>query len=145
MISPKAKSGLAERTLDAAEKGASERPDQIGVCFDPDGDAPGTEFSFFQKDFARCARGRAGELRHLEGGRLTFRMRNRDVLVAPGPWRGDHGWKRAFRIWNAAVKPDAEAFVDGLLQEPSTRGACLDALKETRAAQVLFELALPPP
>jgi len=42
-----------------------------------------------------------------------------------------HGWKRAFRVWCAAVFPDSEAFVDRLLQDESTREACLAALKAT--------------
>ncbi|HVE82483.1 MAG TPA: hypothetical protein VND93_06535, partial [Myxococcales bacterium] len=44
-----------------------------------------------------------------------------------------HGWKRAFRIWCAALFPDSEAFVDRLLQDELTREPCLSALKTTAA------------
>ncbi|MBI3272966.1 MAG: hypothetical protein HYZ53_28515 [Planctomycetes bacterium] len=51
----------------------------------------------------------------------------------------DHGWKRAFRIWNAALYPDAggAGFVDALLQREPTRQPCLDALRGAVAAEVL--------
>lgn len=44
-----------------------------------------------------------------------------------------HGWKRAFRIWNAALWPRSDSFVDGLLQEPSVKAACLASLQVTEA------------
>ena len=44
-----------------------------------------------------------------------------------------HGWKRAFRIWNAALAPKSEAFVDALLQQTTAKGDCLAALRESKA------------
>lgn len=52
-----------------------------------------------------------------------------------------HGWKRAFRIWNAALKPDAEAFVDGALQ--ATVDHCLSVLRRTHAAHAIASLLVP--
>jgi len=52
----------------------------------------------------------------------------------------DHGWKRAFRLWSAAVDP-AESFVDRLLQRDDTRLACLSALRTTPVNSAI-ELAL---
>jgi len=51
----------------------------------------------------------------------------------------DHGWKRAFRIWNAALEPKTESssFVDKLLQSERTRDACLRALMTTPVAAAL--------
>jgi hypothetical protein len=43
----------------------------------------------------------------------------------------DHGWKRAARLWSAALRPH-EAFVDALLQENRVKDHCLQALRETR-------------
>jgi hypothetical protein len=54
-----------------------------------------------------------------------------------------HGYKRAFRIWNAIIKPGAESFVDALLQEADTRDAVLLALKQTDAARALERLLAP--
>jgi hypothetical protein len=48
----------------------------------------------------------------------------------------DHGWKRAFRLSSAALRP-AEAFVDSLLQQPETKEHCLSALVATKAWAVL--------
>jgi hypothetical protein len=47
--------------------------------------------------------------------------------------RGTHGWKRAFRILNAAICPKSEACVDGLLQDPDVGPGCLAALRTTKA------------
>jgi len=44
-----------------------------------------------------------------------------------------HGWKRAFRIWNAALAPTSEAFVDALLQHDDVRATCLATLQESEA------------
>ncbi len=46
-----------------------------------------------------------------------------------------HGWKRAFRIWNAALAPKSEGFVDALLQQPETKDHCLKALRGSAAWQ----------
>ncbi len=54
-----------------------------------------------------------------------------------------HGWKRAFRIWNAALEPKSEAFVDALLQHAPTKTACLDALRESKAWQTIARLHTP--
>jgi predicted kinase len=54
-----------------------------------------------------------------------------------------HGYKRALRLWNAALKPGAESFVEALLQEPDTRDAVLDALKKTDVARALERLLAP--
>jgi hypothetical protein len=51
-----------------------------------------------------------------------------------------HGYKRAFRMWNAAAAPDAEGFVDRLLQLAKYKDACLAAIEATRVARVLDEL-----
>ena len=157
------KSELARRALNLQTAG--ERPDLIGVCFDPDRDTVGREFAFFVQSFDREARNHASALTSIGAGAYTFRQNNRDVSVLPAPWRlpdaarfdalpddeqnlervfiagiletqsphrawaedavarlhaaaGDHGWKRAFRIWNAALFPDSESFVDRLLQAP---------------------------
>ncbi len=47
----------------------------------------------------------------------------------------DHGWKRAFRVWNAALRPktEHESFADGLLQEQRTKEPCHQALAATEA------------
>lgn len=52
----------------------------------------------------------------------------------------DHGWKRAFRIWNAGLQPKSESFVDKLLESPDTKRACLDELLTTPVADLLREL-----
>ncbi|MBI5531326.1 MAG: hypothetical protein HY898_01325 [Deltaproteobacteria bacterium] len=51
----------------------------------------------------------------------------------------DHGWKRAFRIWNAALGPKTESasFVERLLQAASTRERCLKALLDTPVGNAL--------
>jgi hypothetical protein len=51
-----------------------------------------------------------------------------------------HGWKRAFRIWSAAVDP-AESFVDRLLQREDTKLDCLSGLRTT-PVNAGIELAL---
>lgn len=53
---------------------------------------------------------------------------------------GDHGWKRSFRIWGAALAPTVESFVDRLLQDQATKEACLAALERTPVARMLDEL-----
>src|SRR2546425_170320 len=55
-----AKSGLADRAVRLAT--ASERPEIIAVCFDPDEDPAAREFRFFIDSFERVARGRTGPL-----------------------------------------------------------------------------------
>jgi hypothetical protein len=52
----------------------------------------------------------------------------------------DHGWKRAFRIWNAVLAPRSESFVEKLLQNKTTKDACLDALDATPAGVLVREL-----
>lgn len=64
----------------------------------------------------------------------------RDSTAALVKLVSDHGWKRAFRIWNAALEPKAESFADRLLEAPGTRSACLDALRATPVAKLLEEL-----
>ena len=51
-----------------------------------------------------------------------------------------HGYKRAFRLWNAALHPDAESFVPRLLQANEHKHACLKALRSTPAATALSVL-----
>ncbi len=181
------KSKLTERAVLLSEGSASERPDMVAVCFDPDGDSEAKEFAFFKSDFKESAlkSRRAGELTSTDG-RLSFRINRRDVTVLPAPWRtpsdvafdglptdehnlervlisgildsalapklvtwaqdataqihaliGKHGWKRAFRIWSAALHPDSESFVDRLMQDPALSPACLAALHRTRTAAAL--------
>lgn len=52
-----------------------------------------------------------------------------------------HGWKRAFRIWHAAVKPETPSFVEGALDE--TAHHCIAALKRTKAALAIASLLAP--
>jgi hypothetical protein len=52
----------------------------------------------------------------------------------------DHGWKRAFRIWNAALQPKSESFVDKLLEAPETRSGCLASLRATPVAALIEAL-----
>jgi hypothetical protein len=52
----------------------------------------------------------------------------------------DHGWKRAFRIWNAALRPKSEAFVDALLQGEEVKASCLAALRASEAWAVVSAL-----
>ncbi len=49
----------------------------------------------------------------------------------------DHGWKRAFRIWNAALSPEVQdaSFVDRLCQDHETRSSCIGALRSTPVFQ----------
>lgn len=58
-------------------------------------------------------------------------------LVALVP---EHGCKRAFRLWNAALHPDVESLVAKLLQNSTTRGPCEDSIRETVAWKVMVEL-----
>lgn len=51
-----------------------------------------------------------------------------------------HGYKRAFRLWSAALHPDAESFVPKLLQADDHKHACLKALRSTPAALALLTL-----
>jgi hypothetical protein len=51
-----------------------------------------------------------------------------------------HGYKRAFRLWNAALHPDAESFAAKLLQADEHKHACLKALRSTPAATALSVL-----
>jgi hypothetical protein len=160
------KSRLAADALLTLQGGATERPEMLVVCFDPDGATEAEHFAFFQREVPSLSAG------HLNVG-------NRDVKIIPAPWhRPDaspfaslpdehnleriliggllacaegarlrgwaeqstsdlmslvqrHGWKRAFRMWCAAVFPDSEAFVDRLLQDEATKAGCLAALKAT--------------
>lgn len=52
----------------------------------------------------------------------------------------DHGWKRAFRIWNAALEPKAESFADKLLQSKDTKSACMKALQSTPVANMIHRM-----
>ena len=56
-----------------------------------------------------------------------------------------HGWKRALRIWNAALFPKTEdaSFVDHLLQNVDTRDACLRKLRQSKVGDVLDALLAP--
>lgn len=165
------KSRLAADALLTLQGGATERPDALVVCFDPDVATEAEHFAFFQREVPNLSAGERGAY-HLNVG-------NRDVKIVPAPWhRPDassfaslpdehnleriliggllasaegarlrgwaeqsttglmslvqrHGWKRAFRMWCAAVFPDSEAFVDRLLQDEATRTVCLAALKAT--------------
>ncbi len=51
-----------------------------------------------------------------------------------------HGYKRAFRLWNAALHPDAGSFAARLLQADEHNHACLRALRSTPAATALSVL-----
>jgi hypothetical protein len=52
----------------------------------------------------------------------------------------DHGWKRAFRIWSAALVPSAEAAVDALLQRREAKDGCLAALRDAHGWQRILAL-----
>jgi hypothetical protein len=52
----------------------------------------------------------------------------------------DHGWKRAFRIWNAGLAPKSEQFVDALLQNDAVKAHCLAALQASHAWRVISGL-----
>ena len=162
-----AKSGLAELAIDVAEGGAVGRPDMILVSFDPDSDPPAHEFAFFEKAFADRARARrVGPLDRNPAGIERFaglpdvhcleRVLIDGILEAcesepVTTWAKEatmslcalvpkHGYKRAFRIWNAALHPDAESFVPKLLQADEHKHACLRALRSTPAAKALSTL-----
>jgi len=53
----------------------------------------------------------------------------------------DRGWKRAARIWSAALTPKTDGFVEASLQE--TEGHCLAALQRTEAARAIVSLLVP--
>lgn len=67
-------------------------------------------------------------------GRAEQAMKDLHCLV------DQHGWKRAFHLWNAALAPDTESFVDRLLQDDRSRLACLNALLSAPVCAVLREL-----
>lgn len=48
-----------------------------------------------------------------------------------------HGYKRAFRIWTAALAPDSESFAARLFQLHQTSSACLEAVRATPAWSAL--------
>ncbi len=180
------KSALAERVVNLGS--ASERPDKVGVCFDPDRDSASQELDFF---LGECKRLAPRSLGQTADGKRTIRVANREAVLLPAPWRSanpvpfdhmpqgdhclervliagilkaqvegtirswadestgalmkivsDHGWKRAFRIWNAALQPKTESasFVDKLLQDQDTQGPCLSALLATKVGAVVEEL-----
>jgi hypothetical protein len=52
----------------------------------------------------------------------------------------DKGYKRAFRLWTAAIEPGSESFAVRLFQMDETRGACLAAVQRTRAGEALAVL-----
>jgi hypothetical protein len=180
------KTDLVQVAMDAATGTAGRRPDMILVSFDPDLDPPPREFAFFEKAFEAHKQGR---LAKDEAGRRTLRIKDRDIVLLPGPWRTssvarfaglpeeqciervlvdgilgsrrdgdpvagwahetmrklhvlarDKGFKRAFRLWSAALAPDSESFVARLFEMHETSGACLDAVKATPAYNALRTL-----
>lgn len=54
----------------------------------------------------------------------------------------DHGWKRAFRLWNAALHPDTSesSFVDAVLQRGGLQHACFAAMANTPVHDVMRRL-----
>jgi hypothetical protein len=176
------KSRLAADALLTIQGAATERPETLIVCFDPDGTMAADHFSFFTREVAGLSPAEGGAYHHTVGARV--------VRIIPAPWhRADaaafaslpdehnleriliggvlasaegarlrgwaeeattdlmslvqrHGWKRAFRMWCAAVFPDSEAFVDRLLQDEATRAVCLTALQATPVWKAL-QSALP--
>jgi hypothetical protein len=186
---PNAKSGLASHVVDLAEGAAGERPDAIGVVFDPDADPIPREFFFFERDYNLISTGaRRGTTLQATPEGYQVNINRRDVRILYGAWRAnqpasfaglpndhclervliggildsrpdallatwaldsttalaelvqDHGWKRAFRIWNAALEPKTESFADKLLEAPGTKAACLAAIRATPVAQLIQEL-----
>lgn len=83
-----AKSDLAARTLELAEGGSGNRPDAIGVIFDPDADRPERELAFFTKDYNRLSQTeqRGSKLKETKGGFLVT-INGRDVRILAAPWR----------------------------------------------------------
>jgi hypothetical protein len=49
----------------------------------------------------------------------------------------DKGYKRAFRLWTAAIEPGSESFAARLFQADETKAACLAAVRRTRAFEAL--------
>ncbi len=188
---PDGKSGLARHALDLAEGTASQRPDAIGIVFDPDGDQPDKERTFFTREYNKLSKmERRGTALQPTNDEYRVAISRRDVRILLGAWRSkrpiqyaripdeqnlervliggilesrqnkaigdwaekstkelielvsDHGWKRAFRIWNAALEPKSESFVDKLLESNLTKSACLNALATTPAAKILESLLL---
>ena len=145
------------------------------MCFDPDDASASREFEFLLTAVRQAHQSSPPER---IGEDWKIRVRDRDVLLTPAPWRSsgdtpfdhlpdhhclervlisalahvsiaddlkgwveaattdlsrlvnDHGWKRAFRLWSAAIDP-AESFVDRLLQHDDTKLACLSGLRAT--------------
>ncbi len=52
----------------------------------------------------------------------------------------DKGYKRAFRIWTAALEPASESFAARLFQMHETKGPCLEAVRRTPAFEALRAL-----
>lgn len=186
VIDAQSKTKLAERAILIGT--ASQRPDRLVVCFDPDDTPDSRDFVFFLDGWRDLVGKRGSVLSSAGEGRWSCRLGNRDVLVMPAPWRAgvpaafdgasttdndlervliggildhngdenvlkwaqdstdsllrmlpDHGWKRSFRLWNAALEPKTESssFVDKLLQSERTKDACLRALMTTPVAAAL--------
>lgn len=171
------KDKLPQAVLDVAQGGATERPGRVIVSFDPDADSPTREFEFVLSFIRHAGQSSTPER---AGDDWKIRVRDRDVLLTPAPWRADasfdhlpdhqclervlisalaagsqdikpwieeattalmrrvqgDGWKRAFRLWSAALDP-RESFVDRLLQDDTTRLACLSALRATPVSAAL--------
>lgn len=163
------KDRLASVALDLATGSASFRPKQVIVSFDPDEDPPQREFDFFQRVVRAAApapevsirpapwRSSAPVFDGLPDHQCLERVLIGGILRSQGADRfktwaesatsglllidGAHAWKRAFRIWAAALTPRTESFVDGLLSAHSgTKDFCLAALQDTPVQQVLTEL-----
>jgi hypothetical protein len=159
------KPNLAPVALDLAKGSASRRPAHVIVSFDPDGDPPAGEFDFFLKA-ARVVpphpfipapwRSSAPVFdglpdhqcleRVLIGGLLRSPAADRFKAWAESATSGllslddAHAWKRAFRIWAAALTPRTESFVDGLLSSSSgAKDECLAALQATPVQQLLTQ------
>ncbi len=162
------KAEIPTRVRDALEGTVGERPTRIGICFDPDLDPPDGEHRFLGSipppggaDVPILPAGwrpadpvvfsSADPAEHclervLIGGILGSPAASRFadwvgaslsslLELVPG-----HGWKRAFRIWGAALAPNVESLVDRLMQDSGTKEACLAALERTPVARMLDEI-----
>ncbi len=185
-LNAQGKEKLAQRSLDAAT--ASQRPENLVVCFDPDGKDTQHEFEFFLDGL------RAEECHvTINSGHVTATTKRKQRLVIqPAPWRSateesfdgldatrnlerilisgiltgcrsepdcevllaaatkatevihsaipKHDWKRAFRIFGAAIKPDAESFAEGLMQHSTFGKHARRAVEQSEAGRVIREL-----
>jgi len=66
------KSKLAADALLTIQGGATERPEALVICFDPDGASPADWFRFFLKE--------------VPGGQDRLRIDSREVRIIPAPW-----------------------------------------------------------